>query len=573
MSSMDKVAKELYSAISKKDERTPKPYDTEATVVREEGDTIWVKIPGGIDETPVRKTINAKPGDNVQVRVADGRAWVMGNSTNPPTDDSTANYAVDLSTNIKKDVTVLNTVVTENIEATNARFGNVEADTAKIHDLTADQLTASVGYIEDLTADNITANDISADHATIDDLDVNYAQINAANVTDLSAQNAWVNKIMVQTGLLAHEGTVFTLDAIQVNAANITAGTIDVNRLIVTVDGEKYLVEIDPTTHQPSYEKLDGGIVEPRTITADKIVAHDITVQEITTENLVGTNGWINLNAGTFFYTTNGSTWANTTNGIMWDGTSLKIKGDVNVTSGNIYTKTEIDQTVSGINTTVSSKADASNVYTKSEIDQTVSGINASVSAKADGATTTAALALKANKDTLTSEINASADTVQINANRVNIAGVITAINDNTTTTINGNKITTGTLQASSIYIGSDVLTNVLNDITDELGNVYQLNILTSYTSAGVVHTAQLLQNGVDIASQIPNDFEWLAKLTTGYEFIGNGRSITIAQSNLHYAHAVTVSWTRRQDAYLVNNVVNNLVTSTGAKLVGRAEY
>ena len=64
MSSMDKVAKELYSAISKKDERTPKPYDTEATVVREEGDTIWVKIPGGIDETPVRKTINAKPGDN-----------------------------------------------------------------------------------------------------------------------------------------------------------------------------------------------------------------------------------------------------------------------------------------------------------------------------------------------------------------------------------------------------------------------------------------------------------------------------------------------------------------------------
>ena len=90
MSSMDKVAKELYSAMTKKEERAPKPYDTEAEVVREEGDTIWVKIPGGIDETPVRKTINAKAGDNIQVRVADGRAWITGNSTNPPTDDTTA---------------------------------------------------------------------------------------------------------------------------------------------------------------------------------------------------------------------------------------------------------------------------------------------------------------------------------------------------------------------------------------------------------------------------------------------------------------------------------------------------
>lgn len=184
-----------------------------------------------------------------------------------------------------------------------------------------------------------------------------------------------------------------------------------------------------------------------------------------------------------------------------------------------------------------------------------------------------ALLEVKANKDTLTSEINASADTVQINANRVNIAGVITAINDNTTTTINGNKITTGTLQASSIYIGSDVLTNVLNNITDELGNIYQLNILTSYTSTGVVHTAQLLQNGVDISAQTPNDFEWNAKLTTGYQFIGNGVSVTIPQSSLNYGHAVTVSWTRRRYAYLLNNSGNNLVTNTGNKLIGRTEY
>ena len=344
---MDKLAKELKSQMDASDARKPKPYDAQAEVLRVEDGVAWVHIPGGVEETPVRLTINAKKGDMVNIRVANGSAWITGNSTNPPTDDSTANYAVNISNEVKKDVTILNTVVAEEIEATNARFGNVEADTAKIHNLTADQINATVGYIDDLTADNITANDISAasgyikdltadnitasdisaDHATVGSLDTNYAQINAANITDLSAQNAWVNKIMVQTGLLAHEGTVFTLDAIQVNAANITAGTIDVNRLIVTVDGEKYLVEIDPTTHQPSYEKLDGNIVEPRTITADKIVAHDITVQEITTENLVGTNGWINLNQGKFFYG-DGANFASATNAISWNGSKLQIKAD-----------------------------------------------------------------------------------------------------------------------------------------------------------------------------------------------------------------------------------------------------
>lgn len=95
-SSTDKLARELYNAISKSEERKPSPYDTEAEVTRVD-DFVWVKIPGGIDETPVRKTINAKPGDNVQVRVADGRAWVVGNSTNPPTDDTTAIRAKEVA--------------------------------------------------------------------------------------------------------------------------------------------------------------------------------------------------------------------------------------------------------------------------------------------------------------------------------------------------------------------------------------------------------------------------------------------------------------------------------------------
>ena len=149
---------------------------------------------------------------------------------------------------------------------------------------------------------------------------------------------------MVQTGLLAKEGTIYTLDAIQVNASSITAGTIDVQRLIVTVDGQKYMVHVDGQG-TPTYEKLDGNIIQPLTIAADRIISHSITTEQITAENLVGTNGWINMSEGTFFYG-DGATWDDTTNGILWDGISLKIKGAVTVTGGNAYTKAEVESLI-----------------------------------------------------------------------------------------------------------------------------------------------------------------------------------------------------------------------------------
>ena len=67
-----------------------KPYDTAATVTRIEGSTAWVHIDGGVDETPVQLTIDAKPGDTVRVRVSGGQAWLTGNGSAPPTDDTTA---------------------------------------------------------------------------------------------------------------------------------------------------------------------------------------------------------------------------------------------------------------------------------------------------------------------------------------------------------------------------------------------------------------------------------------------------------------------------------------------------
>ena len=81
---------ELVETIKESLNKSPKPYDTTAEVVRVEGETAWVQIPGSEDETPVNLTIAAKEGDNVQVRVSGGTAFLVGNATAPPTDDATA---------------------------------------------------------------------------------------------------------------------------------------------------------------------------------------------------------------------------------------------------------------------------------------------------------------------------------------------------------------------------------------------------------------------------------------------------------------------------------------------------
>lgn len=88
--SFNKTARDLAHILQNANGNKPSPYDAQAEVKRIDGDTAWVHIPGGVDETPVQLTTNAKKGDIVQVRVSGGRAWLYGNVTSPPTDDTKA---------------------------------------------------------------------------------------------------------------------------------------------------------------------------------------------------------------------------------------------------------------------------------------------------------------------------------------------------------------------------------------------------------------------------------------------------------------------------------------------------
>ena len=99
---MDKVM-ELAKAIrtSSDDKNKTAAYDTTAEVISIENGTAWVHIPGGVDRTPAKLVVDAKKGDSVRVRVSGGKAYVTGNATAPPTDDTKANKADAKATEAK----------------------------------------------------------------------------------------------------------------------------------------------------------------------------------------------------------------------------------------------------------------------------------------------------------------------------------------------------------------------------------------------------------------------------------------------------------------------------------------
>lgn len=99
------LEKELAQVINDLNKGGTKPYDTSAVVKRVEGNTAWVHIDGGVEETPVEMTIACKAGDTVKVRLSGGMAYLLGNNTAPPTDDRTALEALGTAGMAKRTAT------------------------------------------------------------------------------------------------------------------------------------------------------------------------------------------------------------------------------------------------------------------------------------------------------------------------------------------------------------------------------------------------------------------------------------------------------------------------------------
>lgn len=156
MSTMD-ILKDLAEAVKATGAPQTRPYDTSATVRRVEDGVAWVHIPGGVDETPVQLTIAAKPGDTVQLRVSGGSAWIVGNATAPPTDDTTARSAKEVAEsakqiaqdnvkrliNVVRELGIVGTAVTEARQIADATKQHFWADDNGAHVSTVESAAAS----------------------------------------------------------------------------------------------------------------------------------------------------------------------------------------------------------------------------------------------------------------------------------------------------------------------------------------------------------------------------------------------------------------------------------------------
>ena len=93
MSAMDDLARMLKRSRSPGSDYTGK-------VTKVENGTAYVQLTGSeITDTPVALSIDAKPGDRVRVRVSNGRAWITGNDTLPPSNDKK-----EVATKMSKDM-------------------------------------------------------------------------------------------------------------------------------------------------------------------------------------------------------------------------------------------------------------------------------------------------------------------------------------------------------------------------------------------------------------------------------------------------------------------------------------
>lgn len=208
---------------------------------------------------------------------------------------------------------------------------------------------------------------------------------NVGSFGQVLAQTINAKELMANSGLFetidAGDGNIRSVLAVEVNASRMSVGTLAVDRLILRGENS-VMYELNKfgditETKIPDGELdkyyLNGKHLQVNTLAADRIISHTINSEQITTDNIRGASGWINLANGTFLFfngitkgtsnqtdtdmaAINAEEWLTTSSGISWDGKKLAIKGDVVATS-----------------LTLGSNASVSGIYTSKEVDDKLS--------------------------------------------------------------------------------------------------------------------------------------------------------------------------------------------------------
>lgn len=257
---LNEFVKEIASTM--KQSKT-KAYDTVAKVLRVDEKTAYVHIDGGADETPAQMAINCKTGDTVKIRVSGGKAWITGNITAPPTDDSTAEVAQ---------------------RAVNA--------VAKFY-----------GRFAGLTVGNFKAVNADIERLNTKKLDAESAKIKFANIDFSNIGKAAMEYFYAQSGLIkdvvvGDQKITGHLIGVTISGDLIEGNTVKAEKLVVLgEDGLYYKLNVNAlgeavASSDAKYQNgLDGSVIIAKSVTAEKVSVKDLVAFGATIGGLNITDG------------------------------------------------------------------------------------------------------------------------------------------------------------------------------------------------------------------------------------------------------------------------------------------
>ena len=241
---------------------------------------------------------------------------------------SASKNSITLSNNNAKDdielsIEMLNLL--SNSSVFQGKFDNLNLKSAVISEAAIVKLTADFAKITELDAKYATIESLNATNATITELNANVANIEKAYIKKVEADEIYAKTADVDNLLagyvksdVASIGTLFNkvglidrativdghitgyLDAVEINANNITAGTLVADRILLKAPegsdqkGLLYAINQFGNIESTSVDTIDGNILTDRTITADKLIANSITANELDVDKIFGNEAILN---------------------------------------------------------------------------------------------------------------------------------------------------------------------------------------------------------------------------------------------------------------------------------------
>lgn len=180
----------------------------------------------------------------------------------------------------------LNRMATELLVANRVIATKVDAEYVNSHAITTENFEAKVAEIKELVVEEIDGK-----YANIDLANIDIANINVGKIGELFAKVGLIDRATIVEGHI----TGF-LDAVEINANKITAGTLIADRILLSGEEGSVLYALNNLGELTSanVDTLDGYILTDRTITADKIVAKSITTNELDVDKIFGNEAVLN---------------------------------------------------------------------------------------------------------------------------------------------------------------------------------------------------------------------------------------------------------------------------------------